>query len=108
MVSELVYCIELFTLESMSIFKKTYPIYTYCMEIILLLSAQSIHLCIYVTGKYFQQGCFSFVEICKLKLEKLDFSCNRITVIPTVFRFLTTLTDLVLGNNPLQSPPAQV
>lgn len=25
-----------------------------------------------------------------------------------MFRFLTTLTDLVLGNNPLQSPPAQV
>ena len=49
-----------------------------------------------------------FAEMCKLKLETLDFSCNRITVIPTVFRFLTTLSDLVLENNPLQSPPAQV
>lgn len=49
-----------------------------------------------------------FVEMCKLKLVKLDFSCNRITVIPTTFRFLTTLSDLVLDNNPLQSPPAQV
>ena len=46
--------------------------------------------------------------MCKLKLVRLDFSCNRITVIPTTFRFLTTLTDLVLDNNPLQSPPAQV
>lgn len=46
--------------------------------------------------------------MCKLKLVKLDFSCNRITIIPTLFRFLTTLTNLVLDNNPLQSPPAQV
>lgn len=46
--------------------------------------------------------------MCKLKLVKLDISCNRITIIPTLFRFLTTLTNLVLDNNPLQSPPAQV
>ena len=46
--------------------------------------------------------------MCKLNLVKLDFSCNRITEIPPSFRFLSMLTDLVLDNNPLQSPPAQV
>ncbi|KAL0193192.1 hypothetical protein M9458_011488, partial [Cirrhinus mrigala] len=38
----------------------------------------------------------------------LDFSCNKITEIPISYRKLKQLQHIVLDNNPMQSPPAQV
>ena len=51
--------------------------------------------------------CF-FTEISKLNLRKLDFANNRIEKIPTVFRKIDTLQEIILENNPLSIPPAHV
>lgn len=48
------------------------------------------------------------LDICKLSLRKLDISSNRIEKIPTVFRKLETLEEIILEHNPLSSPPAHV
>ncbi|KAM3933588.1 leucine-rich repeat and calponin homology domain-containing protein 1 isoform 1-T1 [Leptodactylus fuscus] len=47
-------------------------------------------------------------EIVDLPLVKLDFSCNKILILPLCFRKMVQLQVLVLENNPLQSPPAQI
>ncbi|KAK5868138.1 hypothetical protein PBY51_009178 [Eleginops maclovinus] len=47
-------------------------------------------------------------ELAELPLVRLDFSCNKVTVIPVCFRRLAQLQSIVLDNNPLQSPPAQI
>ncbi|CAG5133616.1 unnamed protein product, partial [Candidula unifasciata] len=46
------------------------------------------------------------VEISRLQLYRLDFANNRIARIPTVFRKMETLEQLILDHNPLSSPPA--
>ena len=46
--------------------------------------------------------------VCRLRLRRLDFSCNRIAHIPCDIRKVDTLEHLVLDNNPLLSPPANV
>lgn len=48
------------------------------------------------------------VELAELPLVRLDFSCNKVTSIPVCYRQLTQLQTIVLDNNPLQTPPAQV
>nr|XP_011420232.2 leucine-rich repeat and calponin homology domain-containing protein 2 isoform X7 [Crassostrea gigas] len=48
------------------------------------------------------------VELSKLHLRRLDFSGNKISVIPTAFRKIETLEDIVLDHNPLTMPPAHV
>lgn len=53
-------------------------------------------------------SCDSFPDICKLNLRRLDISSNRIQKIPTVFRKLEVLEEIVLEHNPLASPPACV
>ena len=47
-------------------------------------------------------------ELSKLNLRKLDISSNRISKIPTVYRKIETLEDIILDNNPLTLPPAHV
>ncbi|CAL8276611.1 unnamed protein product [Arctogadus glacialis] len=47
-------------------------------------------------------------ELSDLPLIRLDFSCNKITEIPTAYRKLRQLQHIVLDNNPMQSPPAQI
>ncbi|XP_069829014.1 leucine-rich repeat and calponin homology domain-containing protein 1 [Dendropsophus ebraccatus] len=47
-------------------------------------------------------------ELVDLPLVKLDFSCNKILILPLCFRKMVQLQVLVLENNPLQSPPAQI
>ncbi|XP_052438573.1 DISP complex protein LRCH3 isoform X2 [Carassius gibelio] len=47
-------------------------------------------------------------ELAELPLVRLDFSCNKITTIPVCFRNLRHLQSIILDNNPLQSPPAQI
>ncbi|XP_015707270.1 leucine-rich repeat and calponin homology domain-containing protein 1 isoform X3 [Coturnix japonica] len=47
-------------------------------------------------------------ELVQLPLVKFDFSCNKVLVIPICFRKMTQLQVLLLENNPLQSPPAQI
>lgn len=47
-------------------------------------------------------------ELAELPLVRLDFSCNKVTSIPVCYRQLTQLQTIVLDNNPLQTPPAQV
>lgn len=47
-------------------------------------------------------------ELSELPLVRLDFSCNRVVVIPRCFRRLRHLQMLLADNNPLQFPPAQV
>uniref|UniRef100_G1NQ64 Uncharacterized protein n=1 Tax=Meleagris gallopavo TaxID=9103 RepID=G1NQ64_MELGA len=47
-------------------------------------------------------------ELVQLPLVKFDFSCNKVLVIPICFRKMAQLQVLLLENNPLQSPPAQV
>jgi len=46
--------------------------------------------------------------ICRLRLRRLDFSCNRIAHIPCDVRKVDTLEELCVNNNPLLSPPAAV
>nr|XP_031310341.1 DISP complex protein LRCH3 isoform X6 [Camelus dromedarius] len=47
-------------------------------------------------------------ELAELPLIRLDFSCNKITTIPVCYRNLRHLQMIILDNNPLQSPPAQI
>ncbi|NXW05078.1 LRCH1 protein, partial [Fregetta grallaria] len=47
-------------------------------------------------------------ELVQLPLVKFDFSCNKVLVIPICFRKMLQLQVLLLDNNPLQSPPAQI
>uniref|UniRef100_A0A3P8TSP3 Leucine rich repeats and calponin homology domain containing 3 n=1 Tax=Amphiprion percula TaxID=161767 RepID=A0A3P8TSP3_AMPPE len=47
-------------------------------------------------------------ELAELPLVRLDFSCNKVTSIPVCYRRLTQLQTIVLDNNPLQTPPAQI
>ncbi|XP_048476103.1 DISP complex protein LRCH3 isoform X3 [Rhincodon typus] len=47
-------------------------------------------------------------ELSELPLVRLDFSCNKITRIPVCYRHLRHLQNILLDNNPLQSPPAQI
>ncbi|XP_068137388.1 DISP complex protein LRCH3 isoform X3 [Hyperolius riggenbachi] len=47
-------------------------------------------------------------ELADLPLVRLDFSCNKVTSIPVCYRNLRHLQTIVLDNNPLQSPPAQI
>ncbi|KAG8428860.1 hypothetical protein GDO86_019128, partial [Hymenochirus boettgeri] len=47
-------------------------------------------------------------EMSELPLTRLDLSCNRITHIPICYRHLRHLQTVLLDNNPLQYPPAQV
>ncbi|XP_055082257.1 DISP complex protein LRCH3 isoform X2 [Periophthalmus magnuspinnatus] len=47
-------------------------------------------------------------ELSELPLVRLDFSCNKVTQIPVCFRRLNQLQSIVLDNNPLQTPPAQI
>ncbi|XP_019385470.1 PREDICTED: leucine-rich repeat and calponin homology domain-containing protein 1 isoform X2 [Crocodylus porosus] len=47
-------------------------------------------------------------ELVELPLVKFDFSCNKVLVIPICFRKMMQLQILLLENNPLQSPPAQI
>ncbi|NXQ88870.1 LRCH1 protein, partial [Nyctibius grandis] len=47
-------------------------------------------------------------ELVQLPLVKFDFSCNKVLVIPICFRKMVQLQALLLENNPLQSPPAQI
>ncbi|XP_067411169.1 LOW QUALITY PROTEIN: leucine-rich repeat and calponin homology domain-containing protein 4 [Emydura macquarii macquarii] len=47
-------------------------------------------------------------ELSELPLVRLDFSCNRVTRIPVCYRRLRHLQTVLLDNNPLQSPPAQI
>lgn len=47
-------------------------------------------------------------ELVDLPLVKFDFSCNKVLVIPVCFREMKQLQVLLLENNPLQSPPAQI
>ncbi|XP_069071755.1 leucine-rich repeat and calponin homology domain-containing protein 4 isoform X3 [Pleurodeles waltl] len=47
-------------------------------------------------------------ELAELPLVRLDISCNRITRIPVCYRHLRHLQSILLDNNPLQSPPAQI
>ncbi|XP_074817004.1 leucine-rich repeat and calponin homology domain-containing protein 1 isoform X3 [Natator depressus] len=47
-------------------------------------------------------------ELVELPLVKFDFSCNKVLMIPVCFRKMVQLQVLLLENNPLQSPPAQI
>ncbi|TNN27112.1 Leucine-rich repeat and calponin y domain-containing protein 3 [Liparis tanakae] len=47
-------------------------------------------------------------ELADLPLVRLDFSCNKVTCIPVCYRQLRQLQSIVLDNNPLQTPPAQI
>ncbi|KAG7456999.1 hypothetical protein MATL_G00241970 [Megalops atlanticus] len=47
-------------------------------------------------------------ELAELPLVRLDLSCNKVTSIPVCYRNLRHLQSIVLDNNPLQSPPAQI
>ncbi|XP_066565171.1 DISP complex protein LRCH3 isoform X1 [Amia ocellicauda] len=47
-------------------------------------------------------------ELAELPLVRLDFSCNKVTTIPVCYRNLRHLQSIVLDNNPLQCPPAQI
>ena len=51
-------------------------------------------------------ACFS--EISKLNLRRIDFSANKISSIPLVFRSMQTLEEMILDHNPLVTPPAHV
>ncbi|KAM4627830.1 DISP complex protein LRCH3 isoform 2-T2 [Polymixia lowei] len=47
-------------------------------------------------------------ELSELPLVRLDFSCNKVTSIPVCYRRLAHLQSIILDNNPLQTPPAQI
>ena len=50
----------------------------------------------------------AFTELSKVKLVRLDFSYNKVSVIPPAYRLITSISVLELAHNPLTSPPAQV
>ncbi|XP_023134770.1 leucine-rich repeat and calponin homology domain-containing protein 4 isoform X2 [Amphiprion ocellaris] len=47
-------------------------------------------------------------EISELPLVRFDVSCNRISHVPLCYRHLRHLQSILLDNNPLQMPPAQI
>ncbi|CAI9720998.1 leucine-rich repeat and calponin homology domain-containing protein-like isoform X5 [Octopus vulgaris] len=47
-------------------------------------------------------------EISQLELRRIDFSANKISSIPIVFRSMNTLEEMILDHNPLTTPPAHV
>ena len=47
-------------------------------------------------------------EISYLQLTTLDLSGNRIASLPVELRFMTSVVNLNLGENPLTCPPANV
>lgn len=47
-------------------------------------------------------------ELSELPLVRLDVSCNRISQVPVCYRHLRHLQNIILDNNPLQMPPAQI
>ncbi|XP_035266356.1 leucine-rich repeat and calponin homology domain-containing protein 2-like isoform X3 [Anguilla anguilla] len=47
-------------------------------------------------------------ELAGLPLIRLDFSCNKISEIPPIYRKMRQLQVIILDNNPMKSPPAQV
>ncbi|XP_075062305.1 leucine-rich repeat and calponin homology domain-containing protein 4 isoform X2 [Mixophyes fleayi] len=47
-------------------------------------------------------------ELSELPLTRLDFSCNHVARIPVCYRHLRHLQTVILDNNPLQYPPAQI
>ncbi|CDQ86601.1 unnamed protein product [Oncorhynchus mykiss] len=47
-------------------------------------------------------------ELSELPLVRLDVSCNHISHVPVCYRHLRQLQTIVLDNNPLQQPPAQI
>ncbi|KAM9812849.1 DISP complex protein LRCH3 isoform X2 [Syngnathus typhle] len=47
-------------------------------------------------------------ELAGLPLVRLDFSCNKVTSIPLCYTRLSQLHTMVLDNNPLHTPPAQI
>ncbi|XP_068129987.1 leucine-rich repeat and calponin homology domain-containing protein 4 isoform X2 [Hyperolius riggenbachi] len=47
-------------------------------------------------------------ELSELPLIRLDISCNHISRIPVCYRHLRHLQTIILDNNPLQYPPAQI
>ncbi|XP_077396414.1 DISP complex protein LRCH3 isoform X2 [Festucalex cinctus] len=47
-------------------------------------------------------------ELAELPLVRLDFSCNKVTSIPLCYTRLAQLHTMVLDNNPLHTPPAQI
>ena len=49
-----------------------------------------------------------FLEISFLRLIHMDLSANRITTLPVELRFMISVVDLSLGENPLSCPPANV
>ena len=48
------------------------------------------------------------VEVTYLLLSWLDLSGNRLSTLPVELRFMVTLVDLHLHDNPLTCPPANV
>ena len=51
---------------------------------------------------------FILAEISFLRLVQMDLSANRITTLPVELRFMSSVVDLSLGENPLSCPPANV
>ena len=49
-----------------------------------------------------------FSEISFLRLVHMDLSANRITTLPVELRFMNSVVELSLGENPLSCPPANV
>ncbi|GAB1600914.1 leucine-rich repeat and calponin homology domain-containing protein 4-like isoform X2 [Argonauta hians] len=47
-------------------------------------------------------------EISQLHLRRIDFSANKISSIPIVFRLMDALEEMILDHNPLTTPPAHV
>lgn len=47
-------------------------------------------------------------EVRQLQLKTLDVSCNRIHQLPLDLADMTSLRELILDGNPLDTPPAAV
>lgn len=67
-----------------------------------------LYFCFFSQSFNLLNSLFLSPEIAELPLIRLDFSCNKITTIPVCYRNLRHLQTIMLENNPLQSPPAQV
>ena len=57
---------------------------------------------------YYFNFYFLLSEISYLQLTFLDLSGNRISALPVELRFMTSVIELNLGENPLTCPPANV
>lgn len=51
---------------------------------------------------------FLSIELCSLKLIHFDCSYNRIVHLPLNLRDITTIIELNVEHNPLETPPASV